>query len=144
MATTSTSAGKADRVRTGDPEAEGGRALRASLAAWLFPGAGHLLLGDPRRAAIYCVTLMVMFITGLAFGGRLFPIGTSEPLVMLAALAQWGVFGPRLVAGGSHLGTGDVVAATYEYGNTFLIVAGLLNLLVALDAWDRAMGRRAG
>jgi hypothetical protein len=35
-----------------------------------------------------------------------------------------------------------VVDATYEYGNTFLIVAGLLNLLVVLDAFDRARGRR--
>ena len=73
----------------------------------------------------------------------MFPIGTSEPLVTLAALAQWGVFGPRLIARASGLGAGDVVAAAYEYGNTFLIVAGLLNLLVALDAWDRALGRRA-
>jgi hypothetical protein len=34
------------------------------------------------------------------------------------------------------------VAATYEYGNTFLIAGGLLNMLVMLDAFDRATGRR--
>ncbi len=37
-------------------------------------------------------------------------------------------------------GRGDVIAVTYEYGNTFLIVAGLLNMLVALDAVDMARG----
>jgi hypothetical protein len=39
-------------------------------------------------------------------------------------------------------GPGEVVAATYEYGNTFLIVAGLLNALVVLDAFDLASGRK--
>jgi uncharacterized protein DUF6677 len=34
------------------------------------------------------------------------------------------------------------VAITYEYGNTFVIVAGLLNMLVALDAFDIAKGRK--
>jgi hypothetical protein len=40
------------------------------------------------------------------------------------------------------LGKGVVTAATYEYGNTFVIVAGLLNMLVALDAYDIALGRK--
>ena len=31
---------------------------------------------------------------------------------------------------------------TYEYGNTFLLIAGLLNYLVMLDAFDIAAGRR--
>ena len=34
------------------------------------------------------------------------------------------------------------MAVTYEYGNTFLIVAGLLNALVVIDAFDIAMGRK--
>ena len=40
------------------------------------------------------------------------------------------------------LGHGVVTAASYEYGNTFLIVAGLLNMLVVLDAYDVALGRK--
>ena len=39
-------------------------------------------------------------------------------------------------------GRGEVRAVTYEYGNAFLIVAGLLNLLVVIDAYDVAMGRK--
>ena len=31
---------------------------------------------------------------------------------------------------------------TYEYANTFLIVAGLLNTLVVIDAFDIAVGRK--
>jgi hypothetical protein len=40
------------------------------------------------------------------------------------------------------LGQGDVRAVTYEYGNAFLVVAGLLNLLVMIDAYDVAVGRK--
>ena len=40
------------------------------------------------------------------------------------------------------LAENGVTAVTYEYGNSFLIVAGLLNFLVMLDAFDVAMGRK--
>jgi hypothetical protein len=35
-----------------------------------------------------------------------------------------------------------VTAAAFEYGNAFLIVSGLLNMLVALDAYDVRLGRK--
>jgi hypothetical protein len=41
------------------------------------------------------------------------------------------------------MGTGEVTAHTYEYGYTFCIVAGLLNMLVMLDAYDIAVGRKS-
>ncbi len=31
---------------------------------------------------------------------------------------------------------------TYEYGNTFILVDGLMNLLVVIDAYDVALGRK--
>jgi len=46
------------------------------------------------------------------------------------------------IAKGIGYGLGDVTAVTYEYGNAFLIVAGLLNMLVVIDAFDVAMGRK--
>jgi hypothetical protein len=47
-----------------------------------------------------------------------------------------------VIAAALGLGKGVVTAATYEYGNTFVIVSGLLNMLVALDAYDIALGRK--
>jgi nucleoside recognition membrane protein YjiH len=114
----------------------------AVLMAWLVPGGAHLAMGQTRRAAVLFAVLLVMFVTGLAFGGRLFPFQVSEPLVFLAAVAEWALAAPRLVAAVAGFGAGDVVAVTYEYGNTFLIAGGLLNMLVMLDAFDRATGRR--
>ncbi len=83
-----------------------------------------------------------MFVIGLAFGGRVFPFQMGEPLVFLAAVAQWTIALPRVIASIAGLGAGNVVSVTYEYGNTFLIVSGLLNALVLLDAIDRATGRK--
>jgi hypothetical protein len=62
---------------------------------------------------------------------------------LLGAAAQWVLLLPRVLAALAGLGAGDVVAVTYEYGNTFLIVAGLLNALITLDVYDVATGRKA-
>jgi hypothetical protein len=114
----------------------------ACAAAWLVPGAGHFMVGQHRKAAVFFVALTTLYVIGLTLGGRLFPLEWAEPLVLLSALAQWAIGLARVAAMVAHLGQGDVVAASYEYGNTFLIVGGLLNTLVVLDAYDRASGRK--
>jgi hypothetical protein len=83
-----------------------------------------------------------MFVIGLALQGRIFPFEVSQPLVCLAAFADLGIGAPYFVAWALGRGAGTVVEATYEYGNTFLIVAGLLNMLVMIDAFDIALGRK--
>lgn len=112
--------------------------------AWFFPGAGHMLQGQAGKALVFGAMLLPMYVVGLALGGRLFPFQAVEPLMLLAAGAQWMMGATRLVTGLAGYGAGDVVAASYEYGNTFLIVSGLLNVLVMLDAGDVARGRKAG
>lgn len=110
--------------------------------AWLIPGSGHLLLGRREKGLIFLTALPAMFAFGLWLEGRLFPFEPSQPLVALAAMADWGNGLPYLIAKLFHLGAGRAVALTYEYGNAFLIVAGLLNMLVVLDAFDVAQGRK--
>ena len=110
--------------------------------AWLLPGAGHLVLGRVQRGVTLCITLTLMFACGLWLEGRLFPFDFSQPLVALMALAAWGIGAPHVVAQLVDVGAGRVVAITYEYGNTFIIVAGLLNALAVLDAFDIAEGRK--
>jgi hypothetical protein len=116
-------------------------ALTVALA-WLFPGAGHFLQGQSGKALVFGAALLPMYVCGLAMGGRLFEFNAVEPLVLLAAASQWMIGATRLVAGWAGSGAGDVVAASYEYGNTFLIVSGLLNVLVMFDAADVARGRK--
>jgi hypothetical protein len=136
MATKSTTADRASA--TAEPAVIG----LVLLVAWLLPGAGHLWFGRRQKGVIFLVALPLMFFTGIWLQGRIFPFEFSEPLVGLAAVADAGSGLTWFVARALDLGNGLVTAATYEYGNTFMIVAGLLNFLVMLDAFDIGMGRK--
>jgi uncharacterized protein DUF6677 len=110
------------------------------VVSWLVPGAGHLMQGRRQKGLIFLVALPAMFAIGLLLKGALPRFDFSDPLVGLAALANLGMGVPYFIAKLMNLGKGVVTAATYEYGNTFLIVGGLLNALVVLDAVDAARG----
>src|SRR5688572_31905004 len=110
--------------------------------AWLVPGGGHLLLRRPHKGLVFFLALPAMFAIGLWLEGRLFPLEISDPLVFLGAIANRGIGAPYFLARMMDAGAGTVTAVAYEYGNTFLMAAGLLNFLVILDALDVAMGRK--
>jgi hypothetical protein len=123
------------------PGDQTGNLVLLCLASWAIPGVGHLWHGR-RKGLVFLAALPVMFCLGLWLDGRLFPFDLSQPLVALAAAADLGAGLPYVIARMLGYGDGNVVAVTYEYGNSFLIVAGLLNALVVLDAYDIALGRK--
>ena len=133
--------GRATTVEKARPREGPGVALLA-IAAWAVPGAAHFWLCRRQKGLIFFFALTLMFAIGLWLEGRLFPFEPSQPLVALAAVADAGLGVPYVIAKAAGLGAGRVIAATYEYGNAFLIVAGLLNFLVILDAYDIALGRK--
>jgi hypothetical protein len=123
------------------------RAWLVGLAAWAVPGAGHLLLGRWVRGLVLGGAVWAMFVIGFLFSGHLFAPGGEHGAAALMSVP------PMIADIGCGLlyvfcwvtGTGFVENArsvTYEYGNTFLMVAGLLNYLLALDAFDIAAGRK--
>jgi hypothetical protein len=121
-----------------------GRAWTAAALAWVFPGLGHLYLGKRRTAALFAVIVTACFLLGVSFEGRLYTIESGQPLTILATFAVWGAgllnLGARILS--SNPG-GTVLAPTYEYGCAYLLTAGLMNLLLMLDAWHLATGRKA-
>ena len=121
---------------------QSGNVVLLCLAAWAVPGAGHLWLGRRFKGLVFLAALPLMFAIGIAIDGRLFPFDMSEWLVGLAAVADLGIGAPYFIASALGAGGGNVRAVTYEYGNAFVIVAGLLNLLVVIDAYDIALGRK--
>jgi hypothetical protein len=129
----------AERTRSA---AEPGMLALVCILSWLIPGAGHLWLGRRQKGVVFLIVLPLMFLVGLLLHGRLFPLAISEPLVFLGAIADRGIGAPYFLAKLLDAGSGIVIAVTYEYGNTFLMTAGLLNALVILDAYDIAMGRK--
>jgi TM2 domain-containing membrane protein YozV len=114
----------------------------ATLLAWLIPGAGHFYLRRPGKAIVFLVAIGALFFLGVAMDSRLeISFGLDDVLASLFSVAQMAIGLPYLVA--RLLGfQGDVKSVTFEYGNTFTAVAGLLNILVVLDAYDTALGRK--
>ena len=127
---------------TAAEETQSGALVLLCVAAWAIPGAGHLWLGRRHKGLVLLIVLPLMFAIGLGLRGRLFPFDLSDPLVALETLAEFGIGLTYFVASALGYGAGDVRAVTYEYGNAFLVVAGLLNLLVVIDAYDVALGRK--
>jgi len=123
-------------------QTQSGTLVLLCLASWAIPGAGHLWLGRRSKGLIFLIALPLMFAIGVAIRGCLFPFELSDPLAALAAVADLGIGATYFIAAGLGYGGGDVRAVTYEYGNAFLVVAGLLNMLVVIDAYDVAMGRK--
>jgi hypothetical protein len=116
--------------------------LPAVALAWLVPGAGHLYLRRRGRALLFFLAIGALFALGVAMDSRLeMTLTLDDLLASLFSLAQMAVGLPYFVA--RMLGyQGEVRSVTFEYGNTFTAVAGLLNILVLLDAYDTALGRK--
>jgi hypothetical protein len=135
-------ASKSTTVERPRAAAEPWRIALVCAAAWLLPGGGHLVQGRRDKGIVFLVALPLMFMLGLWLQGRLFPLEWSDPLVFLGAIADRGIGLAYLIARFADTGAGTVTAASYEYGNTFLMTSGLLNFLVILDAFDIAQGRK--
>jgi hypothetical protein len=119
--------------------------------AWAVPGAGHFLQGRWVRGLIIASAVCGMFVLGLVFGGHLFGLGaggegSSQLLQLPPMIANLGTGVLYLICWAGNSGFSDSAEyarlATFEYGNTFLLVAGLLNYLAMLDAFDIAAGRK--
>ena len=122
-----------------------GLALPAVLLGWLLPGAGHFFLRRTGKGLLFLGAIGALFVMGVAMDARLqMYIGFDDPLAFLRSLAQMALGAPYFAA--RALGFGFdvelVKSVTHEYGNTFTEVGGLLNILVILDAYDIAMGRK--
>lgn len=124
-------------------EARPAMAFPACLLAWLLPGAGHLYLRRSGKGLLFLLAIGALFLLGVGLDARLLPHwGLDDPLSFLRSLAQMAMGAPYFVARAMGFEAGHVTAVTHEYGNTFTEVGGLLNILVILDAYDTAMGRK--
>ena len=115
----------------------------AMILAWLVPGLGHFYLGRRRTAIAFAVLVALTFLAGLSFQGRLYSIEDGQPLTILATFAVYGAGLLNLVARGVLENPGGtILAPTFEYGCAYLLTAGLMNLLLVLDAHDIAAGKK--
>ncbi len=114
----------------------------ALLAGWLIPGAGHVLARRYVRGAVLFAAIGLMFLLGILMQGKLYAANTADPLAMLGFVGDLGA--GLLYAVGRMMGLGQnaVQVVTADYGTKFIVVAGLLNVMAAVDAHNIRIGRK--
>jgi len=144
-----------------------GNPIRVALAcvlAWLLPGAGHFYLGRRAKGLVFLCIVLITFLTGLALNGRVYLATADQPLSYLATFANLAL-GPLDLIGRQlsyeriiyvfpretdrmlyqdilDRTRARILAVTHEYGTTFILTAGLMNILLILDAFDIGIGRK--
>lgn len=114
----------------------------ALILGWLVPGAGHLLTGRWIRGLLLFVSIAAMFWLGIAMQGKLYLPNTGDVLDMLGFAGDFGNGLFYAVGRILNLGHGAVQLATADYGTKFIVVAGLLNFISAVDAHNLRIGRK--
>ena len=114
--------------------------------SWLVPGLGHILQGRVIRGVLGGVTIALMFVLGIVIGGHIYGLRETQDglLSILFGLCDLGTGILYMFARLAGLAVNErPEQATAEYGSVFLMVAGLLNFILALDAFDIRAGRKA-
>ncbi|MEA2604280.1 MAG: hypothetical protein QOF89_5272 [Acidobacteriota bacterium] len=119
-----------------------GNPIVAVLSAWLVPGLGHVYLKRRLRGLAFFVLVMTSILIGCKLEGKLYMVERGQPLTYLATLGSMGMGFPYFVLRYWLHYQGNVIGAGFEYGTAFLLTAGLMNLLLVLDAWDIVRGKK--
>jgi hypothetical protein len=117
-------------------------AFVAPVAAWLVPGLGHLIQRRWIRGLMIMACVFIMFFVGLAMQGKIYPFNTGDLLDILGFFGDIGSGLLYVVARAADWGQGAIHRATADYGTKYIIVAGLLNVISAVDAYHIAIGKK--
>lgn len=118
------------------------KTVAACVAGALVPGLGHAVLRKWDRAIVFFGSISIMLVLGIMLHGRLFNPELGDFFSTLKFIADAGSGLLYWIPFLRGLGSGDPTAYTYDYANVFIYVAGLLNMLVIVDAFDIALGRK--
>ncbi|HZB88271.1 MAG TPA: DUF6677 family protein [Terracidiphilus sp.] len=112
------------------------------IVGWLVPGGGHFLLRKWGRGTLLAVSILSMYGLGLAMQGKVYS-SAHDILEMLGMVGD--LCGGLLyfVSRALGLGADSVQVTTADYGTRFIVVAGLLNVIAAVDAHNLRTGRKS-
>ena len=128
--------------------------VAALVLGWILPGAGHAYAGQRGKAVLFGVLITGLLVAGFAMGRgtNLLPnewwfapqLGAGGPAALLTPLSQYLAIRQPV----------DWASPVREIGTLYTAVAGLLNLLVMMDAYvllaypgekrERDLDREAG
>jgi hypothetical protein len=110
--------------------------------SWLFPGSGHFIQKKYLKGTVFLTGIALLLIFGIIMQGKFYDAKNFHPLIILGFLSDLGNGIFYFLINLLGFGKGNIEATTYHYGTTYLVSAGLINYLVALNAFDIAKGRR--
>lgn len=142
MATTpnrSTAAGSRPGSKSGSQQ---GFVYLPLIAGWLVPGAGHFLLRKWYRGALLAVAIIGMFALGIAMQGKIYS-NAHDILDLLGLAGDLGNGLMYVVTRVFGLGADSVQVTVADWGTRFIVVAGMLNVIAAIDAHNLRTGRKA-
>ena len=114
----------------------------APAVGWLIPGAGHMIQKRWIRGALLFISIVTLFLLGLAMQGRIYKANGGDILDILGFIGNVGAGGLYIVTVAMDWGQGAIAFATADYGTKFMIVAGLLNFISVADAYHIAIGKK--
>jgi len=114
----------------------------APAIGWLVPGAGHMIQKRWIRGLLLFVSIVTLFLLGLAMQGRIYKANGEDILAMLGFIGDVGAGGLYILTLVNDWGQGAIAFATADYGTKFMIVAGLLNFIAVADAYHIAIGKK--
>lgn len=112
------------------------------IAGWLVPGAGHFLLRKWGRGALVAVSIVGMFGLGIAMQGKIYS-SAHDVLELLGLVGDLGNGLLFVLSRMLSLGADQTQVTTADYGTRFIVVAGLLNVIAAVDAHNLRTGRKS-
>ena len=114
----------------------------APAIGWLIPGAGHMIQKRWIRGGLLFLSIVTLFLLGLAMQGRIYKANGGDILDILGFIGDIGAGGLYIVTLALDGGAGAIAFATADYGTKFMIVAGLLNFIAVADAYHIAIGKK--
>ena len=117
-------------------------AVVAPIVGWLVPGGGHFLQKKWIRGTLLFISVVAMFWLGIEMRGKVYQQNTGDLLDILGFVGEAGAGLLYFVARSADWGTGAITTAAANYGTVFIIVAGLLNIVSAVDAHQIALGKK--
>jgi hypothetical protein len=127
--------------KSGAAEA-GSMAIIAPIAGWLLPGLGHLIQRRWIRGLLLMLAVFVMFFAGLGMQGKVYAFNTGDLLDILGFVGDIGSGLLYFIARAMDWGAGNIHRAVADYGTKYIVVAGLLNIISAIDAYHIAIGKK--
>jgi hypothetical protein len=117
-------------------------AVAAPIAGWLIPGGGHFLLQRWGRGGLLGLSVTSMFVLGILMEGKVYTANTGDILDMLGFVGDLGAGALYMITRMMEWGRGSIQLASADYGTKFIVVAGLLNVISAVDAYHIAIGEK--